>query len=135
MHISGFLALGAALALTAAAASGATAAGQSAPSAWLDGYREPARRLIAEAESSRFAWDRLAELSDTFGHRLSGSDALDAAIKWTADQMRRDGLENVRLDPVKVPHWVRGAESAEIIAPGRHPLVMLGLGNSVGTPA
>ena len=49
--------------------------------------------------------------------------------------MRRDGLENVRLDPVKVPHWVRGAESLEIVAPGRHPLVMLGLGNSVGTPA
>ena len=49
--------------------------------------------------------------------------------------MKKDGLENVRLEPVKVPHWVRGAESLEIVAPGRHPLVMLGLGNSVGTPA
>jgi carboxypeptidase Q len=101
---------------------------------WLEGYREPARRIIDESRSSTFAWDRLAELGDTFGSRLSGSENFDAAIKWTADQMRQDGLENVRLDPVKVPHWVRGAESLEIIAPGRHPLAMLGLGNSIGTP-
>lgn len=101
---------------------------------WIDAYREPARRLIEEARSSRFAWDRLAELGDTFGHRLSGSESLDAAIHWAADRMKADGLENVRLEPVKVPHWVRGAESAEIVAPRRHPLVMLGLGNSVGTP-
>ena len=33
--------------------------------------------------------------------------------------MKKDGLENVRAEPVKVPHWVRGQESAEIIAPGR----------------
>ncbi len=81
----------------------------------------------------RFAWDRLAELGDTFGNRLSGSENLDAALKWAAGQMRQDGLENVRLDPVKVPHWVRGEESLEIIGPGRHPLAMLGLGNSIGT--
>ena len=104
-----------------------------AQSPWLDAYREPARRLIAEGTSTSFAWDRLAELGDTFGHRLSGSENLDAAIKWAASEMRRDGLD-VRLDPVKVPHWVRGAESLEIVAPGRHPLTMLGLGNSVGTP-
>jgi carboxypeptidase Q len=114
--------------------SGLTAA-PFAQSPWLDAYQEPARRLIAEGTSSSFAWERLAELGDTFGNRLSGSENLDAAIKWAAEQMRRDGLENVRLDPVKVPHWVRGAESLEIVTPGKHPLVMLGLGNSVGTPA
>ncbi len=101
---------------------------------WLEPYREPARRIIEEATGSRFAWERLAELTDTFGHRLSGSASLDAAAKWAAERMKGDGLEHVRLDPVKVPHWVRGAESAEIVAPGRHTLAMLGLGNSVGTP-
>ncbi len=113
----------------------ASAGAPAAQSRWLDAYQEPARRLIDESRASRFAWERLAELGDTFGHRLSGSENLDAAIKWAAEQMRRDGLENVRLEPVKVPHWVRGAESLEIVAPGRHPLVMIGLGNSVGTPA
>lgn len=101
---------------------------------WIDQYREPARRLIEESTSSRFAWERLAELGDTFGSRLSGSSSLEAAIQWAAEQMKKDGLENVRLEPVKVPRWVRGAESLEITTPSRHALVMLGLGNSVGTP-
>ena len=59
---------------------------------WIDEYREPARRLIEESLSSGFAWERLAELTDTFGHRLSGSASLDAAIRWAAEQMKRDGL-------------------------------------------
>ena len=65
---------------------------------------------------------------------LSGSEALEAAIRWAAEQMRTDGLENVRLEPVKVPHWVRGRESVELVSPFPGELVMLGLGNSVGTP-
>jgi carboxypeptidase Q len=102
---------------------------------WLDSYRQPAGRLIDESLASRFAWERLAQLADTFGHRLSGSDALEAAIQWAAAEMKKDGLDNVRLEPVKVPRWVRGSESLEIVAPRRQAVVMLGLGNSVGTPA
>ena len=90
---------------------------------------------MGEALSSRHAWERLAELGDTFGHRLSGSQALEDAIDWAVEQMKKDGLENVRKEPVKVPHWVRGQESLQIVSPRRHELVMLGLGNSVGTPA
>ncbi len=101
---------------------------------WIDTYREPATRLIGESMSTTVAWERLAELTDTFGHRLSGSGALDAAIRWAESEMKKDGLENVRLEPVKVPHWVRGEESAQIVAPRQHTLAMLGLGNSVGTP-
>ena len=84
--------------------------------------------------STPFAWERLALLGDTFGHRLSGSEALEKAIVWAVAEMKKDGLENVRAEPVKVPHWVRGRESLEITEPHRSPLVMLGLGNSVGTP-
>ena len=101
---------------------------------WLDAYREPAAALIRESLSSNAAWDRLAELTDTFGNRLAGSENLDRAIAWAAARMREDGLDNVRTEPVMVPHWVRGRENVEIVAPVRSPLVMLGLGNSVGTP-
>jgi carboxypeptidase Q len=49
--------------------------------------------------------------------------------------MKSDGLENVRAEKVMVPHWVRGAESLEIFAPVSTKLSLLGLGNSIATPA
>ena len=112
-----------------------TTASNAQSSNWLNAYREPAAKLIAESQSSHFAWERLALLGDTFGHRLSGSEALAKAIDWAVAEMKKDGLDNVRAEPVKVPHWVRGQESLEITSPHRSALTMLGLGNSVGTPA
>src|SRR5471032_2207745 len=108
----------------------ATAAGNAT---WLDAYRDPAARLIGEAVSSTFAWDRLSVLTDTIGNRLSGTPALDHAIQWAVSEMNKDGLENVHTKHVMVPKWVRGSESAEIVEPARHAMVMLGLGDSVGT--
>src|SRR5471030_1279068 len=108
----------------------ATAAGNAT---WLDAYRDPAARLIGEAVSSTFAWDRLSVLTDTIGNRLSGTPALDRAIQWAVSEMNKDGLENVHTEHVMVPKWVRGSESAEIVEPARHAMVMLGLGDSVGT--
>ena len=101
---------------------------------WINQYREPAARLIGEAMGSTFAWQRLSVLTDTIGHRLSGSPALERAVEWAVDEMKRDGLENVHTERVMVPKWVRGTESAEMVEPVRHPFVMLGLGDSVGTP-
>lgn len=97
-------------------------------------HRGVAARILTAARADGSAWDRLTEMTDTFGHRLSGSEALEAAIRWAAEQMKQDGLENVRLEPVKVPHWVRGRESVELVSPFPGELAMLGLGNSVGTP-
>lgn len=104
------------------------------PPDWLAAYREPAARLIGAALADDAAWERLAYLGDTFGARISGSPNLEAAIAWAAEQMTRDGLENVRTEPVMVPRWVRGRESVELLDPVVRPLVMLGLGGSVGTP-
>jgi carboxypeptidase Q len=98
-------------------------------------YRAATDRLIDAAMKDSSAWNRIAELTDTFGHRLSGSDALERAIDWTLARMRADDLENVRGEPVMVPHWVRGEESAELITPRRKQLALLGLGGSIGTPA
>jgi carboxypeptidase Q len=102
---------------------------------WLAPYRDATSRLMGEAVSSDAAWQRLALLGDTYGNRLSGSPNLEAAIRWAVEEMKRDGLENVHTEAVKVPHWVRGRESLEITGAIPQPLIMLGLGNSVGTPA
>ncbi len=102
---------------------------------WLEPYREPAARLIGEAVGSTFAWQRLSVLTDTIGNRLSGTPALERAIQWAVAEMKNDGLDNVHTEKAMVPHWVRGAESADILEPTHHPLMMLGLGDSVGTPA
>ena len=101
----------------------------------IEAHRTAADRLIDAAMRDSAAWNRIAELTDTFGSRIAGSTALEQAIDWTLSRMRADGLENVRGERAMVSHWVRGAESAELITPRRKPLAMLGLGGSVGTPA
>ena len=97
-------------------------------------YRTEANRLIDAALADSFAYERLTELVDRFGHRLSGSESLERAIDWIIAEMKKDGLENVRGEPVEVPHWVRGEESLELVSPRHEHLPMLGLGGSVGTP-
>lgn len=108
-------------------------AAQGAPG-WIEPYRATAQKIITESQRTDFAWQRLAEVTDRFGPRLSGSEALERAIDWAVAEMKKDGLDNVHKEPVMVPKWVRGRESLELVEPIHQPLPMLGLGNSVGTP-
>ena len=97
-------------------------------------YKPVADKLIDAALTDRDGYAKLAYLCDRIGARLSGMPSLDRAIQWASATMKSDGLSNVRVIPVKVPKWVRGAESALLLAPENKPLHMLGLGMSVGTP-
>lgn len=107
---------------------------QSAPSI-AEAYHDVAARLIGAALTDDGGWKKLEYLCDRIGHRIDGSPALNKAIEWVAGEMRREGLSNVRTPLVKVPHWVRGEESARLVEPIDSPVSMLGLGGSVGTPA
>jgi carboxypeptidase Q len=108
------------------------AAAQSSPIATT--YRAAADSLIDAALKDSAAWNRLATMTDTFGNRLSGTESLERTIDWVIAEMKRDGLENVRGEPVKVPHWVRGEESLTLVTPRRAALPILGLGGSIATP-
>ena len=99
-----------------------------------DRYRTDANRIIEAALRDSTAWHRLAEMTERYGHRLSGSQSLERAIDWMLERMRADGLQNVRGERVMVPVWVRGAESAELVSPRSQNLPMLGLGGSIATP-
>jgi carboxypeptidase Q len=105
------------------------------PTVRIDPYRDAAARIIGAALTSDRAYSRLAHLTDHIGNRLSGSKNLERAIEWAIAEMKRDELDNVRAEKVMVPHWVRGEESLEMLSPVATKLQMLGLGNSVGTPA
>lgn len=98
-----------------------------------DRYSATAAQILDAARTDNGAYEKLVFLCDRVGNRLSGSPGLDKAIAWAKAEMTRDGLVNVASPMVKVPHWVRGAESAAIVAPMERPLTMLGLGGSVGT--
>src|SRR5690349_23951386 len=80
-------------------------------------YREVAGKLLGAALVDQGGWEKLSYLTTRIGNRLSGSANLERAVQWASQQMKADGLENVKLQPVKVPHWVRGGESAKMVEP------------------
>ena len=97
-------------------------------------YGETSQKLINAALADTDGLQHLRYLCDRIGNRLSGTASLERAIGWAAEEMSAAGLENVQTPPVKVPHWVRGKESAVMLAPIEKPLTMIGLGMSVATP-
>jgi hypothetical protein len=96
-------------------------------------YGTTANQIIDAALRDDAGYARLATLCDRIGNRLSGSEALLRAVKWSAEEMKQAGLTNVATPPVMVPHWVRGKEAGEILTPVERSLHLLGLGMSVGT--
>ena len=99
-----------------------------------DEYRDTANKLIDAAMADDAGLNRFEYLCYRIGNRVSGSQSLNKAIAWSVEEMKTAGLTNVRTIPVKVPHWVRGRESAAMLEPLEKPLFMLGLGGSVATP-
>src|SRR5216684_2566117 len=92
------------------------------------------------ALSDEYTYQELAHLTENIGQRISGSPQAQAAVDYVAEELRKLGLE-VRLEEVMVPHWVRGAETAELVEfPGQAPgttqkVVLTALGGSTSTPA
>ncbi|KAG0198015.1 hypothetical protein BGX28_008496 [Mortierella sp. GBA30] len=92
-------------------------------------------KLVAGSLESSIVWDRLAEMTDTFGNRIAGSEALEKSIDWIVDEIKADDL-SVTTEEVVVDDWQRNEESLFFLSPTRGPvkLHMLGLGFSVPTP-
>jgi hypothetical protein len=92
------------------------------------------------ALTNDWAYQRLADLTDLIGPRLSGSPQAQAAVEQVAAALRADGFK-VTLQPVRVAHWVRGDEQAELLEYVQQPkgitqkLHLTTLGGSVATPA
>jgi hypothetical protein len=93
---------------------------------------EIATAMISTALSEQWGYNKLRELCG-IGPRLSGSENSFRAIEWAKNTMENLGLDRVELQPVMVPHWVRGdTEYAGIL--GDRELNVGALGRSIATP-
>jgi carboxypeptidase Q len=101
----------------------------------LDHAADAAKIIAAATTGPRkgLTFDRLAYVADTFGPRMIGSQNIKDATDYILTQLELEGFDNVHLEEVKVPHWVRGRESCELITPRRKHMAILALGTSVGT--
>ena len=92
------------------------------------------------ALSDDYAYAQTAHLTENIGPRLTGSVQAVQAAQYVAEQLRKLGLET-RLEEVRVPHWTRGIETAELVAfPGSvtdttQKVVLTALSGSTATPA
>ncbi len=120
---------------SAAPAASGDAPADAKPGSGLDvsAYRAAADKIIAAARADRGAYEKLAYLTDHIGNRISGSRSLDRAIAWAKKTLEADG-HDAHTEPVKVPHWVRGRESASITSPISRPMSIIGLGGTIATP-
>jgi carboxypeptidase Q len=94
--------------------------------------------IYKEALTNSDCYRTLDYLSNQIGGRLAGSPQAAAAVEYTKQVMQQYGFDTVYLQPLMVPHWVRGEkESAAIINPnsmGREDVKICALGGSIATP-
>jgi len=128
--------------LTILASSLLIASAFASATAWAAPANEPPTlaQIRDSAMKEDWAYERLADMTDLIGPRLSGSAGAAAAVEQVADAMRKIGAK-VTLQPVKVPHWVRGEEKAQLVDYAGRPsgimqkVVLSALGGSGATPA
>lgn len=129
----------AALASAALLITAAQAHDEPTPTASGDALLSTLVRIRDAAVGSDYAYRQTAMLSDEIGPRLSGSLGAATAVQRVATELRALGLD-VKLEPVKVPHWVRGEETAALTNWQNHAaglsqkIAVTALGGSVATP-
>jgi carboxypeptidase Q len=88
----------------------------------------------ALTQGKSYEW--LRDLTQNIGGRLSGSPEAEKAVVWGEKLMKEVGLDSVWLQPVMVPHWVRGEkEVANYTVNGvKKDVPVCALGFSIATP-
>ena len=92
------------------------------------------RKLIDLALNGTEAYDITRSLTTEIGPRLAGTESEARARKWAEAKFLSLGFENVKTEAFTIDGWVRGTESASIIAPFPQKLFITSLGGSVATP-
>jgi len=94
------------------------------------------KQIFDKALSRGKSYDMLYDLTTNIGARLSGSPGAAAAVEWSRHTMQDFDFDSVWLQPVMVPHWVRGEkEVGRILSKrvGTLPINVCALGGTIGT--
>ncbi len=94
------------------------------------------KKFFDAALTDGIAYEWLRDLTQNIGGRLSGSPEAQMAVEWSEKLMKQELLDKVWLQPVMVPHWVRGEkEVANYTVKGEKINVPIcALGGSIATP-
>ncbi len=85
------------------------------------GFLQQLAAIRDAALTDDYAYGQVAHLTENIGPRPVGWPQSQAAVQYVAGELRRLGLE-VTLEEVKAPRWIRGTETAELVAyPGQAP--------------
>jgi hypothetical protein len=87
------------------------------------------------ALTDTLAYDIVEGLTTEVGQRLAATDAEARARTWAVAKLKSLGFKNVHVEEYQMPVWLRGAETAEVLAPFPQQLKLVALGNSGATPA
>ena len=79
------------------------------------------------------AWDIVEGLTTEVGQRLAATEAEARARAWAVKKLTALGFQNVHIETYRMPVWVRGAETAEVVGPSAQKLTITALGNSGST--
>jgi hypothetical protein len=93
------------------------------------------RKLYNEALQNGKTDSNLRYLTSRIGARISGSPQAQQTIDWAMRTMGQYHPDSIYLQPLMVPHWVRGAkETSYFTSKGRKVTMdIVGLGGSIGT--
>ncbi|HEX4387025.1 MAG TPA: M28 family peptidase [Steroidobacteraceae bacterium] len=112
---------------------GLTALVRAAPAPTPETVATQLRDAALAGHDIAFNW--VSELTTRFGPRPAGSDNEHRAAEWAAARLKALGFDNVHIETFPITAWVRGGESAQLVAPIAQPLVIAALGESPPTPA
>ena len=111
----------------------ASGAGAEEPPALPNKVIDTAQDLMRQGLADRRAYDIVESLTTEVGPRLAGTEAEARARQWAVNTLESLGFDKVRVEPFKLPLWIRGVETADIITPYPQPLTITTLGGSAST--
>jgi hypothetical protein len=95
------------------------------------------RAIYTASLTNGKSYDWLNYLSNKIGARLAGSEGDKKAVIWGLSELNKLKLDSVWLQPVTVPHWVRGEKEEAYVQTqyGNFKAEICALGGSIATPA